>query len=180
MKEIWKDIDGFEGLYQVSNLGNVKSLSRTIRANTCGVRILPERLLAKCVSSCGYYVVILCKYGKHYTRMVHRLVAMAFIDNPNNEKEVNHKDENKLNNCAQNLEWCDRRYNANYGTGAGRCGKQKWKPVVMLNKNTKRPIRVFESLKKASSITGIDDRSISSACRGRIKTAGGFCWKYKL
>ena len=179
MEEIWKDIEGFEGLYQVSSLGRVKSLERTVRANTCGVRVLQERLLSVCKSSCGYYIVVLCKNGKHYTKLAHRLVAEAFIPNTRNLNEVNHKDENKLNNSLANLEWCDRAYNANYGTGAERCAKQKRRPVIMLDVETMRTISVFKSAREANKETGISYKSISSVCNGKSKTAGGYIWKFK-
>lgn len=179
MEEIWKDIKGFEGLYQVSNIGRVKSLSRTVRSNTCGFRELPERILSNCKSSCGYNLVVLCKNGRRYNKMVHRLVAETFIYNPNDYKEVNHKDENKLNNIVTNLEWCNRKYNANYGTGIERCSKQKWKPVVMLDKISNNVIQEFGSAREASLNTGVNYKSISSVCRGRNKTAGGFNWKFK-
>ncbi len=178
-KEEWIDIKGFEGLYQVSNLGNIKSMSREVRANTCGVRKLPEKVLAKCASSCGYYIVVLCKDGKHYTRLIHRLVAEAFIPNPRKLKEVKHKDENKLNNISINLEWCDRVYNANYGTGVERCSKQKNKPVAMIDIKTGETIRVYESARMANKETGISYKCISSVCNGRAKTAGGYFWKFK-
>ena len=115
-KEEWRPVCGFEGLYEVSNLGRIKSLSRIIRANTCGKRIIPERILSNCINGSGYCTVVLCKNGKHTTFLVHRLVAEAFIPNPNNYPQVNHKDENPSNNCVENLEWCDQKYNSNYGT----------------------------------------------------------------
>lgn len=177
-KEEWRDIKGFEGLYQVSNLGNIKSLSREVRANTCGVRELPEKILTKCVSSCGYYIVVLCKKGKHYTKLIHRLVAEAFIPNPRKLNEVNHKDENKLNNISINLEWCDRFYNANYGTGVERCARQKHKSVAMINAKTGETICVYESARIANKETGISYKGISSVCNGRTKTAGGYFWKF--
>ena len=112
MQEIWKDIEGYEGLYQVSNLGIVKSLPRQYKNRKCNERIKSPSLAGK-----GYYRVSLCKNGiiKYY--YIHQLVAKTFIPNPNNYKLVNHKDENKLNNCVDNLEWCDYKYNLNYNNG---------------------------------------------------------------
>lgn len=106
--EEWKDIIGFEGFYQVSNFGKVR--------NCVTGKILKPGLQGK-----GYYSVTLKRKGYK----VHRLVAIAFIPNPNNLPIVNHKDENKLNNNADNLEWCDNRYNCNYGTGVERQLKTK-------------------------------------------------------
>lgn len=108
MEEIWKDIKGYEGLYQISNLGRVKSLNY----KRTGI----EEILKSKKMRNGYLRITLNKNGKYKTFAVHRLVAEAFINNPNNLPEVNHKDEDKQNNCVWNLEYCDRRYNVNYGT----------------------------------------------------------------
>lgn len=112
--EVWKDIEDFEG-YQISNLGRVKSLSyhRTKR----------ERILQQYISKVGYCVVHLCKNGKKRTLLVHRLVAMAFIANPNDKPEVNHIDECKTNNHVDNLEWMTHKENMNYGTRNERASK---------------------------------------------------------
>ena len=106
MEEIWKDIDGFEGLYQVSNFGNVMSLNY-------GNRGYAKKLTPKCNNS-GRLWVELLKGGKRKCMLVHRLVALAFIPNPNNFPQINHKDENPKNNFAFNLEWCTQSYNNNY------------------------------------------------------------------
>ena len=113
MQEIWKDIVGYEGFYQISNFGNVKSLSRKCgtksKKYTCQERILKKR------ETCGYYSVMLYKDGKTKQLKCSRLVAQAFIPNPNNLPCVNHKDENKHNDIVSNLEWCTVKYNSNYG-----------------------------------------------------------------
>ena len=112
MDEIWKDITGYEGIYQVSNYGNVKAVARTLNDG----RFRKERMLKPYIDRDGYKKATLW-YGnnpqKHY--FVHRLVALAFIDNPDNYPQINHKDENPANNHVENLEWCDVRYNINYG-----------------------------------------------------------------
>lgn len=116
MKEIWKDIPNFEGLYQVSNLGNVKTLDKYVNSgikNNSKVKRIGKIL--KQYNKGGYLQVSLRKNYKRYYFGIHRLVAMAFIPNPNNYPQVNHKDENKLNNCVENLEWCTAQYNCNYG-----------------------------------------------------------------
>ena len=118
MQEIWKDIEGYEGYYQVSNLGRVKSLERKTKQHHNSVRTQPERILKSWIKR--YESVILCKDSKTKKVPIHRLVAKAFLPNENNLPEVNHKDENKLNNCADNLEWCTREYNINYGTAIER------------------------------------------------------------
>lgn len=108
--EIWKDIKGYEGLYQVSNLGNVKSLTRKV-GNGKGFYIRNEKELKQAYSSTGYKVVALCKVGKQRMFKVHRLVAIAFVDNPLNKPYVNHIDGNIENNLMENLEWVTHREN---------------------------------------------------------------------
>lgn len=110
-EEIWKDVVGYEGIYKVSNLGNVKSLHWR---NSFDERIMTPHLLGR-----GYYFVNLRNKSKGKSKLVHRLVAQAFIPNPNNYPCVNHKDENKLNNCVDNLEWCSYLYNNTYGKRKG-------------------------------------------------------------
>ena len=111
MNEIWKDIKGYEGSYQVSNLGRVKSLNY----HRCGF----ERIL-EIDSSSQYETIMLYKNGSRTRFLIHRLVASAFIPNPNNYPVVNHIDEDKSNNRVDNLEWCTQQYNVNYGTGLDR------------------------------------------------------------
>ena len=176
--EQWKDIEGYEGHYQVSNLGRVKSLQRVVKSKSKGTRLVKERILSAAINKNGYYCVVLSILGKRKNMSVHRLVATTFIQNPLGFNEINHKDENKLNNNANNLEWCDRVYNANYGTGVNRCSQKKWKPVAMINKDTKQVERTFRSAREASSNTGIDFRRISSVCNNKRKSAGGYIWKF--
>ena len=112
MLEIFKDIKGYEDLYQVSNLGRVKSLKRISPQG----HLLKERIKKQSNRGGGYLFVTLCKSGIQTMYSVHRLVAEAFLSNPDNLPCVNHKDENKQNNCVDNLEWCSYQYNCNYGT----------------------------------------------------------------
>lgn len=119
MQEIWKDIEGYTGLYQVSNYGNVKSLSKFVFVSNpkfTGYRHTKEKILKPGKNGLGYQLVVLRKDNKNYQMYVHRLVAQAFIPNPDNLPEVNHKDENKCNNSVDNLEWCTHIYNSNHGT----------------------------------------------------------------
>ena len=115
MEEIWKDIEGYEGLYEVSSYGRVRSLGQFVNHNYGGYAYRKGRLLKPGLGSRGYLSVTLSKNGiqKQYT--VHRLVAQAFIENPDNLPQVNHKDEDRTNNNVTNLEWCDAKYNVNYG-----------------------------------------------------------------
>ena len=108
MQEIWKDINEYEGKYQISNLGRVKSLNYARRKQE---RILKPGIQKKT----GYISVTLLKERKKKTKTIHRLVAETFIPNPENLHQINHKDENKQNNCVDNLEWCSAKYNSNYG-----------------------------------------------------------------
>ena len=114
IKEQWKDIAGYEGLYQVSNLGNIKSLNRISIKEGRDYRV-KEKVLKTFLCSSGYPTVVLSVNGKKETLMVHRLVALHFIPNPNNYEQINHKDENRQNNNVDNLEWCTQHYNLNYG-----------------------------------------------------------------
>ena len=139
MKEVFRDITGYEGLYQVSNFGNVRSLNY----NKTG----QVKLLNPGKTTNGYLIVGLCKEGNRKHRFVHRLVAQTFIENPDNLPEVNHIDEDKTNNVVSNLEWCDRKYNANYGTGQQRKAEAQ--------RGVKRPY-VVEALSKKVIQTTLD------------------------
>lgn len=171
--EIWKDIDGYDGLYQISNLGNVRSL-----------KFGKIKLLKQINDKYGYKKVDLYKDRKTKTCKIHRLVAQAFIPNPNNLPEVNHKDENKSNNCVDNLEWCDRKYNMNYGTAQQRssCKRinhpSRSKQVLQLTKSGEF-VTEYPSICEASRFTELDKSHISKCCRGIKKSFGGFIWKYK-
>lgn len=158
--EIWKDIKGYEGLYQVNNYGQIKR----------GTRVLQPGIHPK-----GYQYVNLCKNNKVTTYRVHRLVAETFIPNPLKLPEVNHKDEDKLNNNINNLEWCTRKENLNYGTGNERRSKTRGIPVKCVETNT-----VYHSAREASRQTNIYASSISRCCNNEygFKTAGGYHWEY--
>lgn len=136
--EEWRDIEGYLGLYQVSNKGRVKSLNYN--------RTGKEQILKNILEPTGYYRVNLAKEGKwkHFT--VHRLVCNAFIPNPNNLPCINHKDENKQNNSLQNLEWCTVKYNINYGTARLRQAQKNKKNVKVINLLTKEK-KIFKGLK---------------------------------
>lgn len=162
MKEIWKDIKNYEGHYQVSNLGRVKSIK-------FGKEIILKQ--QQCMD--GYYYVNLSKNGIAKRYYVHRLVAEAFIDNSDNLPCVNHKDENKQNNVVSNLEWCTHEYNNNYGTRIERCSKT----VLQFDLNGNL-IKEWKSLHECNR-NGFNQGDICKCCNGKRKTAKGFIWKYK-
>lgn len=129
MAIIWKDVIGFEGFYKVSNNGNIKSVKHDIITMNKKVRRVIERYLTPYIDKGGYNVVVLTVDKKKYYKKVHRLVAEAFISNPNNYSYVNHINENKSDNRVENLEWCDVKYNNSYGTRLERCSKSGGTPI---------------------------------------------------
>lgn len=116
MIEEWRPIEGYEGLYEVSSYGRVRSVDRFIVDSLGHRKFYKGKVLIPVKSNLGYLLVSLCCNGKHKGITVHRLVAQAFLPNPDNLPEINHKDEDKTNNSVENLEWCDRSYNINYGS----------------------------------------------------------------
>lgn len=172
MKEIWKNIEDYEGLYQVSNLGRVKSLFRECKHPLGGKRKVNERIMKLEKTKWGYLRVHLNKNGKGKKLLVHRLVAKAFIPNPNNYKMVNHKNQNPKDNCVKNLEWCNVQYNNTYGDKI----QKMCKTIVQLDKEGKI-IKYFSSTIEASKETNITRCTITNCLNGNQKTAGGFIWK---
>ena len=176
-QEEWRNIKGFEGLYQVSNLGRVRSISRIVRAGKNKQRRVNGRVITPWKSKQGYLRINL---GGRDKKSIHRLVAEAFIPNPENYPEVNHKDEDKANNVASNLEWCNHSYNALYGTCQDRLRKHKNTPVEMIDKGTHEVLAVFESMKIAMQETGVNKVTISQVCRGKRRIGGGYIWRYAV
>ena len=181
MEEVWKDIKGYEGLYQVSSYGRVKTLARLVIDSIGRETIRKEKVLSTRPSSqTGYPTINLFKDGKRTTVNVHRLVAEAFIPNPNNLPCVNHKDESRNNNFVDNLEWCTYRYNNTYGTVCERKNKSLAKfydshdeylsPVDQYSTDGKL-IRQFKSIRDAERSIGIEGSTISPCCHRKIKTA---------
>lgn len=166
MEEAWKDIEGFEGLYQVSNKGRVKSLNYH---NTKKEKIL-KPIIGK-----GYKRVRLYKNKTSKLYAVHRLVANAFLPNQQNLPCVNHKDECRTNNVVSNLEWCTQKYNCNYGTGIERSSKARSKQVGAF-KNCEL-VFTFSSTREAE-IQGFKQGAVASCCRGERKTHKGYEWRY--
>lgn len=167
MEEIWKDIPDFEGLYQISTLGRVKSFKKN-----------SEFILKQYVANHGYVQVTL--YGKNFKRkvLVHRLVANAFLPNPNNYPQINHIDENPLNNCVDNLEWCTAKYNNDFGTARLRASITKSEKKVEQYLPTGEFLACYVCMSVASRITGISKHKIKDCCLGHSKTGGNYVWKY--
>lgn len=190
--EEWKDIPGYEGMYQVSSFGRVKSV-RKFKKSKHGCNIaLEEKVIRPFVKSkkANYLRVSLIKDGKRTKYSVHRLVAMAFIPNPNNLPQVNHKDENKENNRVDNLEWCDGKYNINYGTARERITKTQMETMSTMKKvQCIETGVIYKSIKDAGRKLNICAENISAVCNqtvrhnGKgvkyiIKTAGGYHWRF--
>ena len=160
--EIWKDIPNYEGLYQISNYGRIKSYKQH-----------NARLMSLSPNRYGYVEKQLYKNNKYESKRIHRLVAEAFIPNPNNLPEVNHKDGNKQNNTVHNLEWCTtkennwHRYNVLHKTWSSD------KKVICVETEV-----IYKNITSAAQETNIDGSSIGRVCSGKRKTAGGFHWRY--
>lgn len=176
MKEIWKDIIGYEGKYQVSNLGNVRSLNYLNQKGF--VKILKQSKHNKNSAGIYYKMVTLCSNGKEQMKSVHRLVAEAFIENPENLNFINHKDENPSNNNVTNLEWCSPKYNSNYGTSKQRIRSKISIPILQIDIKTGSVIE-YESLTDAANKTGLLKSKICECCKGSRNTHGGYVWQYK-
>lgn len=171
MEEIWKDIPRYEGLYQVSNLGRVKSVDRFDNRN----RYLKGKVMKQRLDKRGYFKVNLSNTGKKKLWFVHRLVAIAFIPNPYDFPVINHKDENPQNNNVDNLEWCTVKYNTNYGTGIQRrIKKRKGKrtndkrcKTIYQYSNEGELMKIFSSLGDASRELNIRTSTIKGILHGR-------------
>ena len=169
--ETFLSVPGYEGYYEISNLGNIKSLRS-------------GKLMKQSSNRDGYKLVSLTLGGKSKCYSVHRLVALTFIPNPLNLPEINHKDENPSNNCVDNLEWCDRKYNLNYGGYRERMSKTQIlnnkarKPIASFDKTTGALVKKYNSIVEAERELGLSRGAIGKALSGEIKTSAGYTWKY--
>ena len=166
MEEIWKDIEGFEKLYEVSNLGRVRSLDRFVKKNNNSTRFIKGGVLKPCKNKGGYLIINLCKNGKTKTYNIHRLVALSFIENPKKLPCINHKNELKFDNRAKNLEWCDRSYNTNYGKRNEKVSEKLSKPIFGISKEN-GAWYYFDSIIGAERELNINNQNISSCCKGK-------------
>ena len=171
-EEIWCPIKEYEGLYEVSDKGRVKSL-----------KFGKERILRPVRNNNGYLLVGLRKNGEKKMYKVHRLVSQTFIQNPDNLPEINHIDEDKTNNKVQNLEWCNRKSNCNYGNRNKRISEKMTngklsKPVLQYSLDWKF-IKEWQSLHDVERNLGYSSGNISGCCTGRRKNAYNFIWKFK-
>lgn len=174
-----KTLNGYEGLYQVSNFGRVKSLPKfhKMRKDDDIGFTSNEIILKNCSSSSGYYKVTLCKNKKKINVNIHKLVAITFIENPNNYTTINHKDGNKLNNRVDNLEWCTQLHNVRE---AIKLGFKKNTYGIKINQYdiNEKYIKTWNSITEASKQLNINKSHICYCCKRKRKTAGGFIWRY--
>lgn len=168
MKKIerWKPVDGYEEFYEISNLGRVKSL-----------KYGKERILKPANNGVGYLLVVLCRDGKRKHFLVHRLVAEAFLPNPLGFTEINHLDENKTNNCVDNLEWSSRWDNMHFGTLYERSSASRSKPVEASKYSDFREICLRFASTNEAGRNGYDQSPVSACCRGCYSTHRGNFYK---
>lgn len=163
--EIWKDIPNYEGIYQASTLGRIKSINSSCRGSDI---IMSDNV----ISRSGYKVVHFKRGKKPKTFLIHRLIAITFIPNPNAFPIVNHKNENKLDNRVENLEWCTGSYNCSYGSRKRSQAEKLGKKVLCVELNQE-----FLSFGEASRALNIPYQNISRCCKNKLKIAGGYHWK---
>ena len=177
--EQWRDIDGFEGMYQVSDRGRVRSVERTVKMNRGGVEYDMHhkgRVLHTAVTKDGYVTVHLTKCSKPYSFRVHRLVALAYIPNPDDMPEVNHKDGVKTNNTPSNLEWCTKSHNIRHAFKHGLIDKGN---MTCNRKMVKRSDgAVFESMTSAAEASGAYVSNVSKCCHGELAHTAGHGFEF--
>lgn len=179
MKEAWKDIVGYEGLYQISNKGRLKHLKSS--------HVIDEHICKCYINNNGYYIAHLYKNNERKMFLLHRLVATAFIENTNNYEFVNHINSKRTDCRAENLEWCDRSYNTKWSYKTNdRRGKMNWKSgannakakAIFMKSKDGKIIKKFDCIMDAQRELGIPSNNIVACLKGRYKTSGGYLWDY--
>lgn len=172
MIEEWKDIKGYEGAYQISNYGRVRSVDRIVHSKN---KYFQKGIELKIHSTGKYNFVTVSKNNRTKRLYLHRLVAEHFVENLNGYNVVNHKDEDKTNNRADNLEWCTSKYNANYGSRNKKIAMSKGKKVAMIKDGV--VLKIFDSQAEARR-KGFSQAQISKCCNGIVKHYLGYQWKF--
>lgn len=178
--EEWKDIKGYEGYYQISSFGRVKSLSRIVNSSYGKTRVIKERILILRRDKDGYMIVTFCINNQRTTHKVHRLVAEAFIPNPENKPTVNHKNGDKAKNYVDNLEWATDKEQMTHRVKvlgqnkapSSKC-RETWKKKVCRSDG-----KIYNSIKEAGIDNNISPSNITMCCQGKCKTIGGYGWCY--
>ena len=181
--ECWRWVPSYEGLYQVSTRGRVRSVDRWVTYPDGSKRFFKGRILKPTLDKYGYLLVTLSRDGKRHGFSVHRLVAEAWIDNPENKPQVNHLDENKENCAVENLSYCSAKENNAWGTrtkrqAASMLNGKLSKPVQALDPETGQVVKEFPSTREAER-NGFCNGKISLCCRGKRRTHKGLVWRYK-
>lgn len=187
-REIWKDIKGFEGLYQVSNMGRVKSLGRLVATKNGKTYCVKEKIMSIHIDKQGYQCVHLRKSGGfQYEKKIHQLVGIAFIPNPDNKPFIDHINTIRDDNRIENLRWCTSKENSNNSlTKIKMSSSQKGKTGVISNHHKSimqfdingNLLKQWDTITEAAKCTGTNRTSIVSCANGKYKMAGGYIWKY--
>ncbi len=165
------------GIYQVSNLGRIRGLERNVKRNN-NIYHWKEKIISPFIGNNGYYRLFLSHNGKKERVSIHRVVAKAFIPNPENKPMVNHKNGIKTDNRVENLEWNTAKENTNHALRNGLRKPQKTKRIIQLDKENK-VIKIWNSAREAGNQLNINHTHIYECCRGQLKTASGYIWRYE-
>lgn len=178
--EEWRSIPSYEGIYEVSSWGRVRSLDRIAHRTWNGIdnsKPVKGKVLVPKMGANGYFFVMLYKEGKYKIERIHRLVAKVFLPNPNNLPCVNHKDETRTNNHVENLEWCTQKYNLNYGTFPERRARLTSRIVEEVKDG--KVIATYANRKDAANAVGCSDTAIGDVCLGKQRAVRGRVFRYQ-